>query len=99
MNKSKAIVVVLFAATAALAAMGCWFCWQCPSRIYPPEAHGLFWRQLAWNGVGLSVFAAAWLVGWKRLLKAAPWLMAAWFVAIAVAQFSSPVLCRCSRCS
>ena len=91
MNKSKAIVVVLFAATAALAAMGCWFCWQCPSRIYPPEAHGLFWRQLAWNGVGLSVFAAAWLVGWKRLLKAAPWLMAAWFVAIAVAQFSSPV--------
>ena len=84
-------VVVLTIATMALAAMGCWFCWHCPSRIYPPGAHDLFWRQLAWNGVGLAVFAAAWLVGWKRLLKTAPWLMAVWVVAIAVAQFSRPV--------
>lgn len=37
------------------------------------------------------MFAAVWLTGWKRLLKAAPWLMAAWLVAIAVAQASRPV--------
>ena len=84
-------VAVLVVTAAVLAAMGCWFCWHCPSRIYPPGAHDLFWRQLAWNGVGLAMFTAAWLTGWKRLLKVAPWLMAAWVVAIAVAQFSRPV--------
>ena len=87
----KVITGCLFFAMVALAAMGCWFCWHCPSRIYPPESHGLFLRQLAWNGVGLAVFAGAWLAGWRRLLKAAPWLMAAWLVAIAAAQLSYPV--------
>ncbi|MBQ8124504.1 MAG: FtsW/RodA/SpoVE family cell cycle protein [Kiritimatiellae bacterium] len=89
MKKSNAIVIVLTGSAIVLAAMGCWFCWHCPSRIYPP--HGLFWRQLAWNGVGLAVFAGAWLAGWRRLLKAAPWLMAAWLVAITAAQFFHPV--------
>lgn len=87
----KVITGCLFFATVALAAMGCWFCWHCPSKIYPPESHGLFWRQLAWNGAGLAVFAGAWLAGWRRLLKAAPWLMAAWMAAIAAAQFSCSV--------
>ena len=87
----NANVAVLTIATMALAAMGCWFCWHCPSRICPPETHILFWRQLTWNGVGVALFAAAWLTGWKRLLKAAPWLMAAWLIAVAAAQFSYPV--------
>ena len=91
MNNNKTILGTLLSATVLLAAMGCLFCWHCPSRIYPPESHGLFWRQLAWNGVGLAVFAGAWFAGWRRLLKAAPWLMAAWLVAIAAAQFSHPV--------
>ena len=91
MNNNKTILGTLLSATVLLAAMGCWFCWHCPSRIYPPESHGLFWRQLMWNGVGLAVFAGAWLAGWWRLLKAAPWLMAAWLVAIAAAQLSYPV--------
>ena len=91
MNSNKVSAWVMVVATVLLAAMGCWFCWHCPSRIYPPGAHDLFWRQLAWNGVGLAVFAAAWLMGWRRLLKAAPWLMAAWLVAIAAAHFSRPV--------
>lgn len=91
MNNNKTILGTLLSATVLLAAMGCWFCWHCPSRIYPPEAHGLFWRQLMWNGVGLAVFAGVWLAGWRRILKAAPWLMAAWMAAIAAAQFSHPV--------
>ena len=91
MNNNKTILGTLLSATALLAAMGCWFCWHCPSRIYPPESHGLFWRQLAWNGVGLAVFAGARFAGWRRILKAAPWLMAAWIVSIAAAQFSHPV--------
>ena len=91
MNNNKTILGTLLSATALLAAMGCWFCWHCPSRIYPPESHGLFLRQLAWNGVGLAVFAGTWLAGWRRILKAAPWLMAAWIVSIAAVQFSCPV--------
>lgn len=90
-EKCKVLAAALIAAMVALALMGCWFCWHCPSKIYPPEAHGLFWRQLAWNGVGLAVFAAVWLSGWKRLLRAAPWLMAAWLGAIVIAQFSRPI--------
>ena len=90
-NCRKSMVVALVITTTVLGAMGCWFCWHCPSRICPPEAHALFWRQLAWNGVGLAVFAATWFAGWKKLLKAAPWLMAAWLVAIVAARFSCPV--------
>lgn len=90
-RKMKATVTVcaLLAVTVLLAAMGCWFCWHCPSRVY--GAHELFWRQLAWNGIGVAAFAAAWLAGWKRLLKAAPWLMLAWAVAIVFAQLSPAV--------
>ena len=88
---SKAILATLLSATAVLAAMGCWFCWHCPSRIYPPESHGLFWRQLVWNGIGVAAFAAAWLAGWKRLLKAAPWLMLAWVLAFIAAQLGPAV--------
>ena len=91
MKRENVCIGTIFAAVIALAAMGCWFCWHCPSRIYPPESHGLFWRQLAWNGVGLAVFAGARFAGWRRILKAAPWLMAAWIVSIAAAQLSYPV--------
>jgi len=68
MNNNKTILGTLLSATALLAAMGCWFCWHCPSRIYPPESYGLFWRQLAWNAAGIAVFALAWLAGWMWLL-------------------------------
>ena len=91
MNNKNRIVGFLLCATALLAAMGCLFCWHCPSRIFPPEAHALFGRQLAWNGVGLALFVAAWFAGWKRLLKSAPWMMAALLAAIVAAQFSRPV--------
>ena len=89
MNSNKVSAWVMVSATFLLAAMGCWFCWHCPSRFY--ESHELFWRQLAWNGVGLAAFTGAWAVGWKRLLKAAPWLMAAWIAAFVMAQFSRPI--------
>lgn len=88
-RQCNAIVAAFAVATVAVAAMGCWFCWHCPSRYY--EAHELFWRQLAWNGVGFAVFAATWLTGWRRLLKAAPWLMALWIAAVVMAHFSRPV--------
>lgn len=90
-KRYKVMAVVLVSAMVALAAMGCWFCWHCPSRIYPPDAHDLFWRQLAWNGVGLVAFAAAWAVGWRRCLKVAPWLMGFWLLAFAAAKLGRPI--------
>ncbi len=89
MENKKSIIGSLLVATALLVAMGCWFCWYCPSRFY--EAHELFWRQLAWNGVGLAAFAGAWALGWRRLLKAAPWLMVAWIAAFVIALLSRSV--------
>lgn len=89
MNSNKISAWILVAATMLLAVMGCWFCWHCPSRIY--EVHELFWRQLAWNVIGITAFVGAWAFGWKRLLKAAPWLMAAWLLAFGVAQASMAV--------
>ena len=88
-KQCNSIVAVLVLATAVLAAMGCWFCWHCPSRAY--GTHELFWRQLEWNGVGLAMFVVACLTGWKRLLKAAPWLMALWIASVVVAQLSRPI--------
>ncbi|MBQ3097282.1 MAG: hypothetical protein IJI54_13695 [Kiritimatiellae bacterium] len=86
---SKTILGTLLSAMVLLAVMGCWFCWHCPSRVYEP--HVLFWRQLAWNGVGLTVFAGVWFVGWKRLLKASPWLMIVWIGGFVFAQLSPSV--------
>lgn len=90
-KKRNSIVAALVVATAVLAAMGCWFCWQCPSRYYGPPHGELFWRQLAWNGLGLVVFFATWAVGWKRLLKTAPCLLAAWVAVFVASQFEIPV--------
>lgn len=90
-SRNKLIASFLLVALLLLAAMGCCFCWHCPSRLYAPESHGLFWRQLIWNGIGLTAFCAAWLAGWKRLLKVAPWLMLVWLLACVAAQFGYPV--------
>ncbi len=91
MNSNKVSVWVMVAATFLLAAMGCWFCWHCPSRYYWPPHGTLFWRQLAWNVMGLVVFFTAWAVGWKRLLKTAPYLMAVWLAVFVAAQFDMPI--------
>ncbi|MBO7687058.1 MAG: FtsW/RodA/SpoVE family cell cycle protein [Kiritimatiellae bacterium] len=73
------------AMVVALAAMGCWFCWHCPSRYYAPEWHLLFWRQLAFNGIGFAVFWGAVRFGWRRWLAVAPWLMGLWLLAFLAA--------------
>ena len=89
MTSRKVAVGALLFAMALLAAMGCWFCWRCPSRYLMP--HDLFWRQVVANGLGLAVFAAAWLAGWRRLLKAAPWLMGIWLLAFVAAKLGRPI--------
>ncbi|MBO4286619.1 MAG: FtsW/RodA/SpoVE family cell cycle protein [Kiritimatiellae bacterium] len=86
MNHKRGVLLTILLAAGLLAAMGCLFCYFCPVRFFEPGSRALFWRQLAWNGIGLSVLIIAWQLGWRRLLQAAPWLMGAWFVAYAAAQ-------------
>lgn len=79
MNK-KMIAGVAIAAVAMLALMGLAFCWLCPDfwvcRAEKLGAHWAFWRQLAWNAVGVLAFVLAWKVGWPWWMKAAPFVVA-----------------------
>ncbi len=79
-------------AVAMLAVMGLVFCWNCP--VWPHamavvDPHGAFKHQLAWNAIGFSAFVLAVMLGWKRWLKAAPFVAVGWIVACIVA-FHSP---------
>ena len=74
-------VVLMLAAVAGLAVMGLVFCWCCPDRLHDVGGVASRWcfkRQAAWNIAGVSAALLAVAAGWKRLLKAAPFLFAGW---------------------
>ena len=61
--------------------MGLVFCWGCPDVLHGVGGDVSRWhfkRQAAWNVVGLSTFYTATVIGWKRWLKAAPFLFEGW---------------------
>ena len=68
--------------------MGLVLCWAHSERLHAIGADASRWyfsRQLVWNVLGLSAFVMAIIAGWKRWLKAAPFVfvgwVALWFVA------------------
>ena len=87
-------VVLMLAAVAGLAVMGLVFCWCCPDRLHDVGGVASRWcfkRQAAWNIAGVSAALLAVAAGWKRLLKAAPFLFAGW-VALWMFACSQPVV-------
>lgn len=87
-------VVLMLAAVAGLAAMGLVFCWCCPDRLHDVGGVASRWcfkRQIVWNIAGVSAALLAVAAGWKRLLKAAPFLFAGW-VALWMFACSQPVV-------
>ena len=79
--KGIALIVLMLAAVAGLAAMGLVFCWCCPDRLHDVGGVASRWcfkRQVVWNIAGVSAALLAVAAGWKRLLKAAPFLFAGW---------------------
>ena len=79
---------------AALTAMGLAFMWFCPDAGFVAErlgAYWVFWRQALWMGIGLSCFFLAVMVGWRRWIKAAPWLAFGWLVLLVIAICSPQV--------
>lgn len=87
-------VVLMLAAVAGLAAMGLVFCWCCPDRLHDVGGVASRWcfkRQIVWNIAGVSAALLAVAAGWKRLLKAAPFLFAGW-VALWMFAYSQPAV-------
>lgn len=87
-------VVLMLAAVAGLAAMGLVFCWCCPDRLHDVGGVASRWcfkRQAAWNIAGVSAALLAVAAGWKRLLKAAPFLFSGW-VALWIIACLQPVV-------
>ena len=92
--KGIALIVLMLAAVAGLAAMGLVFCWCCPDRLHDVggvASHWCFKHQIVWNFAGVSAALLAVAVGWKRLLKAAPFLFSGW-VALWIVACLQPVV-------
>ena len=92
--KGIALIVLMLAAVAGLAVMGLVFCWCCPDRLHDVGGVASRWcfkRQVVWNMAGASAALLAVTAGWKRLLKAAPFLFAGW-VALWMIACSQPVV-------
>ena len=87
-------VVLMLTAVAGLALMGLVFCWCCPDRLHDVGGVASRWcfkRQIVWNIAGVSAALLAVTAGWKRLLKAAPFLFAGW-VALWIVACLQPVV-------
>ena len=81
-------------ALAALTAMGLAFMWWCPDMAWFGKRMGEHWmfrRQVLWMGIGSSFFMLAVMVGWRRWLKAAPFLAVGWLAMFVVACCSPQV--------
>ena len=79
---------------AALTTMGLAFLWRCPDAGFLSEQLGAYWllrRQVLWMSIGLSCFFLAVMVGWRRWLKAAPFLAVGWLAMYVVACCSPQV--------
>ena len=73
---------------AALTAMGLVFLWCCPDAASFTERMGEHWmlkRQAVWLGIGFSAFAFGLILGWRRWMKAAPWLALGWLALFVIA--------------
>jgi len=80
-------VIIIRAATAGLAALGLLFCWKSPigEWLYL-DSNWFFKRQLVYLMIGVfGGVLAVYLAGWRRCVKAGPWLLAVWLVLFAVA--------------
>lgn len=87
-------VATILGSIAVLAVMGLVFCWAHSERLHDIGAAACRWhinRQIVWNILGLSSFVMAIIVGWKRWLRAAPFVFAGW-VALWFVAHAQPVV-------
>lgn len=79
MNQRQISLALLVVPTILLMAMGLAFCWATPANHYY-HLSGLFYfkHQLCWFVIGGSLATAAYLLGWRRWLNAAPYVAVGW---------------------
>lgn len=79
---------------AGLSVMGLAFLWCCPDVASFTERMGEHWmlkRQAVWLCIGFSAFAFGLILGWRRWMKAAPWLGLGWLSLFIIAVCSPQV--------
>lgn len=76
----KVQVGLLIGSAAVLSVMGLVFCWAAPANEYlhGEGSHYFFTHMLGWTVIGLSLAICAYLIGWRRWLKAAPFIVFGW---------------------
>lgn len=79
-NQRKMAVGLLAVPTILLVVMGLVYCWITPANasLHGPGSHFFFSRQLGWTVNTVLLAALAYLTGWKRWLKAAPFIAIGW---------------------
>jgi len=75
-------MAMILGSIAGLAVMGLVFCWAHSERLHDIGDAASRWhyfnRQAVWNVLGLLMFGMAIIAGWKRWLRAAPFVFAGW---------------------
>lgn len=82
-SPSFAPMALILGSIVGLAVMGLVFCWADSDRlnnIGRTASRYYFNRQVIWNGLGLSAFVMATIVGWRRWLRSAPFVFAGWVI-------------------
>ena len=76
----KTSIGLLAVPTVILMVMGLVFCWVTPANAYLHGAgsHYYFKHMLCWTAIGLTLSALAYMLGWRRWLKAALFIAAGW---------------------
>lgn len=71
---------LLVVPTAILMCMGLGFCWVAPANefLHGEGSHYFFTHMLGWTTIGLSLAYCAYHIGWRRWLKAAPFITIGW---------------------
>lgn len=83
----KTSIWLLAVPTIILMTMGLVFCWDTPANAY---LHGegsrfFFTRMLCWTLMGVPLSMLAYMLGWRRWLKATPFIAAGWVGLVAYA--------------
>lgn len=91
-NATTVNCIVLTGSAVVLACLGCVLCWLMPVEwLWGGNRYHLFVRQLSANGIGILCFICALRMGWKNLLRVAPWLMVAWVGLLFMAFAGRPI--------
>ena len=77
---------LLVVPTILLMVMGLAFCWATPAnQYYHLSGTYYFKHQLCWLLIGGCLGGVAWSIGWRRWLKAAPYIAIGWLALVAYA--------------